>query len=95
MLDAASFYETLPEIITIAEPEQTFHYAIEGQSAEMIDASSVSGLTASLPKGPQVAFTVQERTTNGAVSTLGEVVVQLFNAEGEAPISANRRQTRQ
>ena len=89
MLDAASFYETLPEIITIAEPEQTFHYAIEGQSAEMIDASSVSGLTASLPKGPQVAFTVQERTTNGAVSTLGEVVVQLFNAEGEAPISAN------
>lgn len=89
MLDAASFYETLPEVITIAEPEQTFHYAIEGKSFEIIDASSVSGLTASLPTGPQVAFTVKETTTSGAVSTLGEVVVQLFNAEGEAPISSN------
>ena len=89
MLDAASIYETLPEIITIAETDQTYHYAIEGKSFEIIDASSVNGLTASLPEGPQVAFTVQETKTNGAVSTLGEVVVQLFNAEGEAPISSN------
>ena len=36
MLDAASFYETLPEIITIAETDQTYHYAIEGKSFEII-----------------------------------------------------------
>ena len=89
MLDAASFYETLPEVITIAEPEQTFHYAIEGRVSGIVDDSQVPGLVASLPTGPQVAFTVQERATNGAVSSLGEVVVQLFNAEGEAPISSN------
>ncbi len=89
MLDAGSFYETLPEIITIAETDQSYHYAIEGQSFEIIDASSVSGLTASLPEGPQVAFTVLETKTNGAVSTLGEVVVQLFSGEGEAPVSSN------
>ena len=89
MLDAASFYETLPEIITIAETDQSYHYAIVGQSSEIIDASSVSGLTASLPEGPQVAFTVLETKTNGAVSTLGEVVVQLFSSPNEAPISSN------
>ena len=89
MLDAASIYETLPEIITIAETDQTYHYAIEGKSSEIIDASSVNGLTASLPEGPQVAFTVLETKTNGAVSTLGEVVVQLFSAPNEAPVSSN------
>lgn len=88
MLDAASLYETLPDVITIAETDQSYHYAIEGANLELVDSSSVDGLTASLPQGEQVAFTVMKTSTDGVVSTIGDVVVQLFSAEGEAPNSS-------
>ncbi|MGI6402174.1 MAG: putative Ig domain-containing protein [Thermoguttaceae bacterium] len=88
MLDAASFYETLPPAITIAETDQSYHYALEGSSLEMVDGSSLSDLVASLPKGEQVSFTVMKTATDGAVSTIGDVVVQLFSATDEAPNSS-------
>lgn len=89
MLDAASLYETLPEVITIADPD-SYHYAYEGKPLDFIDTSSVEGLTASFVAGNQVAFTIMKTSTEGAVSSLGEVVVQLFSSEGEAPNSSSR-----
>ncbi len=87
MLDAASLYETLPDAITIADGN-SYHYAFEGVASDFIDASSVDGLTASLPSGTQVSMTVSKTDSNGAVSSLGEIVVQLFEADGEAPNSS-------
>ena len=89
MLDAASLYETLPEVITIADPD-SYHYAYEGKPLDFIDTSSVEGLTASFVAGNQVAFTIMKTSTEGVVSSLGEVVVQLFSSEGEAPNSSSR-----
>jgi len=87
MLDAASLYETLPETITIADGN-SYHYAFEGTASDLIDGSSVNGLTASLPSGTQVSMTVSKTDSNGVVSSLGEIVVQLFEADGEAPNSS-------
>ena len=86
LLDAAGAWQTLPETITIATPD-TYHYAIEGTDFEMIDSSSVDGLTASFPVGQQVALTIMKTTTDGVITSLGDVVIQLFGAEGEAPNS--------
>ena len=88
LLDAASLYETLPSEITIAEPD-SYHYAYEGTPNDFVDTSSVDGLSASFVEGTQVAFTVTKTTTDGAVSTLGEVVIQLFSSDGEAPNSSS------
>ena len=88
LLDGAGAFESLPDSITIASGD-SYHYAFEGTDAQIVDAGSLSGLTASLPTGTQVAFTVTKTATNGAVSTLGEIVLQLFEAEGEAPNSSS------
>ncbi len=88
MLDAA-LYETLPDVITLPSTDNTWHYAIEGKNFDFVDTSSVDGLTASFPQGSQVSMTIVQTSTNGAVSTLGEVVIQLFQAEGEAPNSSS------
>ncbi|MDO5308320.1 MAG: peptidylprolyl isomerase [Planctomycetia bacterium] len=88
MLDAASLYETLPSTITLAD-SNSYHYAIEGTNPEFINTSSIEGLTASFPTGSQVSFTINKASADGAVSTLGDVVIQLFGAEGEAPNSSN------
>ena len=89
MLDSASLFEALPETITIARTDETYHYAFEGTNSEFVDTSSVDGLTASLPVGEQVAMTIMKTSTDGVVSTVGDVVIQLFSAEGEAPNSSN------
>ena len=86
MLDAASLYETLPETITIMDPS-SYHYAYEGTAGDFIDESSIDGLTASFVSGDQVAFSVMKTTTDGAITSLGEVVIQLFN--NEVPNSAS------
>ena len=88
MLDAASL-ATLPDEITISAAN-SYHYAFEGQPNGFIDSSTVDGLTASFVNGEQVAFTVLKTSTDGAVSSLGEVVIQLFNSEGEAPNSSSQ-----
>ncbi len=88
LLDGAGAFESLPDSITITSGD-SYHYAFEGTDAQIVDAGSLEGLTASLPTGTQVAFTVTKTATNGAVSTLGEIVLQLFEAEGEAPNSAS------
>ena len=88
MLDAA-LYETLPDVITLPSTDNTWHYAIEGKNFDFVDTSSVDGLTASFPQGSQVSMTIVQTSTNGAVSTLGEVVIQLFQSEGEAPNSSS------
>ena len=88
LLDGAGAFESLPDSITIASGD-SYHYAFEGTDAQIVDAGSLEGLTASLPTGTQVAFTVTKTATNGAVSTLGEIVLQLFEAEGEAPNSSS------
>ncbi|MBR0226068.1 MAG: peptidylprolyl isomerase [Thermoguttaceae bacterium] len=83
-------YETTPDVITIAETDQSYHYALEGQNLEIVDASPVDGLTASLPTGEQVSITVMKTDVDGVVSKVGDVVLQLFSADGEAPISSAR-----
>ncbi len=88
MLDAASL-SALPDEITISAAN-SYHYAFEGQPNGFIDSSTVEGLTASFVNGEQVAFTVLKTSTDGAVSSLGEVVIQLFNSEGEAPNSSSQ-----
>ena len=88
MLDAASL-SALPNEITISSAN-SYHYAFEGQPNCFIDSSTVEGLTASFVNGEQVAFTVLKTSTDGAVSSLGEVVIQLFSSEGEAPISSSQ-----
>ncbi len=85
MLDAASLYETLPEVITIADPD-SYHFAYEGVPLEFVDASSVDGLTASFVEGTQIAFSIQ-KTTEGVVSSLGEVTIQLFDSEAPNSVS--------
>ncbi|MBQ9371239.1 MAG: peptidylprolyl isomerase [Thermoguttaceae bacterium] len=83
MLDAAGF-NVLPEVITIARPD-SYHYAIEGTDCGILDNSTIEGLSASLLNDTQVAFTVKKTSaTNGAVSTLGEVVIQLFGQDAPA-----------
>lgn len=88
LLDGAGAFESLPDSITITSGD-SYHYAFEGTDAQIVDAGTLEGLTASLPTGTQVAFTVTKTATDGAVSTLGEIVLQLFEAEGEAPNSAS------
>ncbi|MBR4833856.1 MAG: peptidylprolyl isomerase, partial [Thermoguttaceae bacterium] len=88
LLDGAGAFESLPDSITISSGD-SYHYAFEGLDAQIVDAGSLEGLTASLPTGTQVAFTVTKTATDGAVSTLGEIVLQLFEAEGEAPNSSS------
>ena len=87
LLDGAGAFESLPDAITITSGD-SYHYAFEGTDAQIVDAGTLEGLTASLPTGTQVAFTVTKTATDGAVSTLGEIVLQLFEAEGEAPNSS-------
>ncbi|MBQ7030369.1 MAG: peptidylprolyl isomerase, partial [Thermoguttaceae bacterium] len=87
LLDGAGAFESLPDSITITSGD-SYHYAFEGTDAQIVDAGTLEGLTASLPTGTQVAFTVTKTATDGAVSTLGEIVLQLFEAEGEAPNSS-------
>ncbi len=89
MLDAASLYGALPEVITIADPN-SYHYAYEGKPNSSVDESTVAGLTTSFIEGSQVAFTIMKTSTNGAVSSLGEIVIQLFESDGEAPNSSSR-----
>ena len=88
LLDGAGAFESLPDAITITSGD-SYHYAFEGTDAQIVDAGTLEGLTASLPTGTQVAFTVTKTATDGAVSTLGEIVLQLFEAEGEAPNSSS------
>ncbi|MBQ9873059.1 MAG: peptidylprolyl isomerase [Thermoguttaceae bacterium] len=85
LLDAAGF-ETLPDVITIAEPN-SYHFAYEGTPIDFVDSSSVDGLTASFVTGDQVAFTIMKTSTDGAVSSLGEVTIQLFNNEAPNSVS--------
>ncbi|MBQ9874857.1 MAG: peptidylprolyl isomerase [Thermoguttaceae bacterium] len=86
MLDAAGF-ETLPEVITIANPD-SYHYAYEGTPLDFVDQSSVDGLTASFVSGDQVAIEIHKtNATSGAVSNLGEIVIQLFNNEAPNSVS--------
>ncbi len=88
LLDGAGAFESLPDTITITSGD-SYHYAFEGTDAQIVDVGTLDGLTASLPTGTQVAFTVTKTATDGAVSTLGEIVLQLFESEGEAPNSSS------
>ena len=88
MLDGTGF-NVLPEVITIANPD-SYHYAIVGTNCDLLDTSAVAGLDATLLSDTQVAFTVVKKSaTDGAVTTLGEVVLQLFSDENEAQNSSN------
>ncbi|MBQ9813407.1 MAG: peptidylprolyl isomerase [Thermoguttaceae bacterium] len=86
MLDAASL---LPEVITIADAN-SYHYAFEGKARDLVDEGTIEGLTPSFVEGSQVAFTIMKTSTNGATSSLGEVVIQLFSSADEAPNSSSR-----
>lgn len=87
LLDGAGAFESLPDSIAISSGD-SYHYAFEGTDAQIVDSGTLDGLTVSLPTGTQVAFTVTKTATDGAVSTLGEIVLQLFESEGEAPNSS-------
>ena len=89
MLDAASIVQPLPEVITILDAN-SYHYAADCSALEVLEVNNLNGgLSASTPVGDQVSIAVAKtNATNGAVESLGNVVIQLFAAEGEAPNSA-------
>ncbi|MCF0233926.1 MAG: peptidylprolyl isomerase, partial [Thermoguttaceae bacterium] len=85
----------LPEEASVVYGD-SIHYILEGTNAQIVDESVPIGLNASVVAGRQVAFTVMKAeyldtvdgvAQYGPTAPLGEVVIQLF--EADAPLSTS------